>query len=247
MSIADELRAMGDGRYREFNARLVPNVDASTMVGIRIPRLRDYAKRLVRRDGGTAAMAFMSRLPHDLFEENMLHGILIGLTARSQPQARAMLDRFLPFVDNWEVCDAIRARALMDDPGATWRAIVDWAGSGHPYTVRFAVDELMIDYLGERFRPEHLTFVAGIAVNDYYVNMSRAWYFATALTVQWDAAVRMFEPDPPAAIDDWTYNMSIRKARESRRISPERKALLAASRRPAGGAARTTGTVSGSA
>lgn len=233
MAIIDDLRAMRDDGYRAFNAALVPNVDPSTMLGVRVPRLRAYAKALARRDRA-GAEAFMERLPHAWFEENMLHGILIGLMAADQPQARAMLDRFLPHVDNWAVCDVIRARALMDDPEATWRAITAWAASSHPYTVRFAVDELMIDYLDERFRPGHLAFVAGIGAGEYYVDMARAWYFATALTKQWDAAIRVFEPGSPVALDDWTRNKSIQKARESRRIDPGRKALLASLRRPAG-------------
>lgn len=211
MAIIDDLRAMRDDGYRAFNAALVPNVDPSTMLGVRVPRLRAYAKALARRDRA-GAEAFMERLPHAWFEENMLHGILIGLMAADQPQARA----------------------LMDDPEATWRAITAWAASGHPYTVRFAVDELMIDYLDERFRPGHLAFVAGIGAGEYYVDMARAWYFATALTKQWDAAIRVFEPGSSVALDDWTHNKSIQKARESRRIDPERKTLLASLRRPAG-------------
>lgn len=57
----------------------------------------------------------------------------------------------------------------------------------------------------------------------YYVRMVVAWYFATALAKQWDAALAYIEQKE---LDPWTHNKTIQKAVESYRIAPEKKAYL---------------------
>ncbi len=233
--IAGHLHALADTSYKAFNAALIPNVSPETMLGIRVPQLRSYAKELLRSDmdGGTHVVEdFLEALPHTLFEENMLHAMLLNLTVHSADEAFRMLDRFLPHVDNWAVCDALNVRTFHSskaDSHAILRKINAWTGSGDTYTIRYAVDLLMKDFLDDpRFDPEQLKLVAGIRSDDYYVNMVRAWYVATALAKQWDATIVMLFPDAPGELrlDDWTHNKSIQKACESRRITAERKSYL---------------------
>lgn len=50
-----------------------------------------------------------------------------------------------------------------------------------------------------------------------------AWFFATALAKQWDAAKKYIEDN---RLDLWTHNKAIQKARESRRIAPKQKEYL---------------------
>ncbi|OZG68952.1 DNA alkylation repair protein [Bifidobacterium eulemuris] len=235
-----DLRGMADEKYRMFNAKLIPNIDLSTMLGVRIPQLRAYAKELLAADkanGLSVVAEFMDDLPHTVFEENMLHALLIGMTARTTDEAFDMLDGFLPFVDNWAVCDAISVKAFRSakaDADVIETKLREWAADERTYVVRYAVDTLMTDFLDDpRFRPDQLAVVAGIRSTEYYVNMARAWYCATALAKQWDAAITVFQPDAPPELrlDDWTHNKSIQKARESRRIPSDRKEYLAALKR----------------
>ena len=53
--------------------------------------------------------------------------------------------------------------------------------------------------------------------------MMIAWYFATALAKQYEAALPFIENH---RLDVWTHNKTIQKAVESYRISPEQKAYL---------------------
>ena len=229
------LQRMADEEYRIFNAKLIPNVNPSTMLGVRIPKLRAYAKELLAVDKAEhtyTVIEFMNDLPHALFEENMLHALLVGMSARTADEAFVMLDRFLPFVDNWAVCDAISVKTFRSkkaDARAIETKLCEWVTDGRTYVVRYAVDTLMTDFLDDpRFRPDQLAVVAGVRSAEYYVNMARAWYFATALAKQWDAAIAVFRPDASLELrlDDWTHNKSIQKARESRRIPSARKEYL---------------------
>ena len=78
-------------------------------------------------------------------------------------------------------------------------------------------------YLDESFSPEYPEWVAAVKSDEYYVNMMIAWYFATALAKQPEAALPYLKNQ---RLDPWTHNKTIQKARESYRISPEMKEEL---------------------
>ena len=44
----ENLFALQDKNYREFHARLMPNIEKERIIGIRVPVLRKYAKELAR-------------------------------------------------------------------------------------------------------------------------------------------------------------------------------------------------------
>lgn len=220
-TIEQDLKNLADPDYQAFASKLVPNIDANLVLGVRAPVLRKYAKGFAKTLPHEAR-TFMQQLPHTYYEENNLHGELIGLLAKTPEEAFAMLDSFLPYVDNWATCDLIRVKAFKKDLSATLNKIKEWIASDPEYMVRFGVVQLMTLFLDEAFEPEHLNLVASIQREEYYINMARAWYYSYALIKQPEATVPFFEKRP-AALDTWTYNKSLQKARESRRISPEQK------------------------
>lgn len=78
-------------------------------------------------------------------------------------------------------------------------------------------------YLDDAFLPEYLEMAVSVKSEEYYVKMMAAWYFATALSKQYEAAVIYIEQD---RLDVWTHNKAIQKAVESRRITEEQKIYL---------------------
>lgn len=223
--IRAHLESLADPEYKAFNAKLIPNVAADTMIGIRVPVLRAFAKEL-RRGDGRVLEQFLADLPHRYFEENMLHAILIGEVCASVEEVIAELTRFLPYADNWAVTDTIRIRALRraDADVRLWLdQLARWACDTHTYTIRYSVVALMADFLDDRFDAMQLQLVETIQSDEYYVNMARAWYFATALAKQWESTLPLLVE---RRLDPWTHNKTIQKACESYRVSSERKALL---------------------
>ncbi len=219
LNIRDRLFALRDEAYGDFTAKLVPNVPRENIIGVRAPALRSLAKEL---SGTAEASDFLAALPHTYLEENHLHAFLIE-RIRDYGACISALDAFLPCVDNWVTCDCIgpvcfnknRARLLAD----TRR----WLDSEHLYTRRFAIRMLMNHYLDVDFKPEYLDRVAAIRSDEYYLRMMQAWYFATALAKQYDAALPYFEEK---RLELWTHNKAIQKAVESYRVSDEQKAHL---------------------
>lgn len=222
--IKRELEAIADPAYRAFQAKLVPTVDTERILGVRTPAIRAYAKRLVR-ERADDVRAFLDALPHATYDENNLHGELIGRVAQTPGEAFALLDAFLPFVDNWATCDLIRAPVFKRDLPAALGKIQEWVAAEHEYAVRFGVVQLMTLFLDDAFEPSQLDLVAAIDRPEYYINMARAWYFSFALIKQPCATLPLFE-HKPTRLDAWTHNKALQKARESRRISPEQKAYL---------------------
>lgn len=220
--------------YRDFHARLVPTVDKKTIAGVRTPALRTIAKELVKRDD---VDAFLKTLPHRLFDENQVHAFAIGLE-RDYDTALALYERFLPFVDNWAICDQLPVKVLAKRPDETLEHIERWLASRHCYTIRFAMGVLMRLYLDELFDERFLDLVARTRMPNtaenpaseddiYYVDMMRAWYFAEALAKQETSTLPYLEQQgDEALLDEWTRRKAIQKAIESRRISNEMKDYL---------------------
>lgn len=219
--IRARLFEMQDVQYREFTAKLIPTVSPERIIGVRTPDLRKYAAELSRTED---AAVFMAALPHRYHEENTLHGFLIERIA-DYDACVAALDAFLPYVDNWATCDSIRPRCFKRNLSRLIGEIRRWMASEQTYTVRFGIEMLMCHYLDAAFDPVYLDWVADLRSEEYYVNMMIAWFFATALAKQWDAALPVIEA---RRLDPWVHNKAIQKAVESYRIPADRKNLLRA-------------------
>ena len=216
--ILSDLKGMSDGKYRLFQHKLMPTVDAETILGVRTPLLRKYAKTLTEEERD----AFLSVLPHGYYDENNLHGFLIeGL--KDFDRCVYEIDRFLPYVDNWATCDLMSPKIFKKHKKELLPHIKRWLGSDRVYTVRFAVEMLMSHFLDEDFDICYPEWVAKIDSDEYYVKMMVAWYFATALTKQYSAVISFIEGK---RLPVWTHNKTIQKAVESYRITDEQKEYL---------------------
>ena len=208
-----------DEKFREFNIKLIPNIPAEKVIGVRSPILKQKAKQMVKSG---EAVAFMKKLPHKYQEENILHSCILSEIADLNT-AFSETERFLPFVDNWAVCDVIRPKAFRKGGDELLSRIRLWLSSGETYTVRFGIVMLMTYFLDEKFGKKQALWVRDCDCGDYYISMAVAWYFATALAKQYDAVLPVITSKKLSAA---THNRAIQKAIESYRVSDEQKAFL---------------------
>lgn len=218
-NVQRELFAMQDLKYRDFHAKLMPTVNKDTVIGVRTPELRKFAKEYGKTE---EAKIFLQVLPHQYYEENNLHGLLIE-QIKDYDQCIEELERFLPYIDNWATCDLLAVRTVKKHLDLFIKEIYRWMESKHTYTIRFGMNMLMRYYLENEFKLEYPEKVAAVRSEEYYVNMMRAWYFATALAKQYEKILPFFEEQ---RMDVWTHNKAIQKATESYRITPEQKEYL---------------------
>ena len=219
MKIQKELFLLQDKEYMKFLSKLTPNVPEDTIIGVRIPEIRKLAKKLVRNN---EYEDFLKELPHKYYDENLLHGAIISEN-KDFENCIELLDSFLPFVDNWAVCDTISPKIFKKHKKELIEKIKEWSQSDKTYTCRFGIEMLMTHFLDEDFKKEYLEMVANIHSEEYYVKMAVAWFFATALAKQWDYAVIYLENN---RLDVWVHNKTIQKARESLRILEDKKGYL---------------------
>lgn len=217
--VQGRLFELQDLEYRDFHAKLMPTVDKEKVIGVRTPALRKFAREFGKSE---EAGEFMKVLPHDYYEENNLHGFLIeGI--KDYEQCICALDAFLPYVDNWATCDMMAPKVFKKHLPELEHKIDEWMASEHVYTVRYGIGMLMRFYLDEGFRVEYLAKAAAVESEEYYVKMMIAWYFATALAKQYEAALPFIEE---RQLEKWTHNKAIQKAVESNRITAEQKKYL---------------------
>ena len=217
--IQKQLFELQDMAYRDFHSRLMPDIDKETVIGIRVPVLRKYAKSIVETE---LSEKFIKELPHRYYEENNLHMMLItGI--KDYDRCLSEIERFLPYIDNWATCDFPAPKCFENHKEELLPDIKRWIASGETYTIRYGIGMLMRLYLDEDFDPEYVRLVVGVKSDEYYVNMMIAWYMATALAKQWDAVIPYIEDH---CMSDWVHRKTIQKAVESYRITDEQKEYL---------------------
>lgn len=217
--IEKRLLELADPEYRAFQAKLMPNVPIERIIGVRTPFLRALAKEY---KNDPQIDEFLGDLPHKYYDENNLHGFIIS-EGKDYEKTVGYVDAILPYVDNWATCDLLSPKIFKKNRDKLGREIERWLSSGKTYTVRFGIEMIQTHYLDEDFDEKWLGRVAQIRSDEYYINMMIAWFFATALTKQWDATVPYIENH---TLDVWTHNKTIQKARESYCISDEKKEYL---------------------
>lgn len=218
-AIRNDLILLSDENYKLFHSKLIPTVSSDSLLGVRTPVLRSYADKVYK--AGKYGIFFKS-LPHKYYEENNLHSFII-CKIKDYDTCINELEKFLPFIDNWAVCDSLRPICFKDNKDRLIIKIFEWIKRDEPYTVRFAIEMLMCHFLDEEFDERYLSVVSQIKSSEYYVNMMIAWYFATALAKQYDETILYFTEN---RLPQWVHNKAIQKAVESCRISTSVKIIL---------------------
>ncbi len=216
MTIQERLFELQDVKYREFHRGLVPTAAEDYIIGVRMPQLRQLAKEI-------EPAPFFYELPHRYYEENQLHAILIS-GMKDYDLCLHEVECFLPYVDNWATCDGLRPRCFAKHTDNLQPYVQRWLASEHEYTVRFGIGVLEAFFLDKAFCSEQLQWVAAIRREEYYVKMMQAWYFATALAKQWQAALPVI-----ATLPEWVRHKTIQKACESFRVPQAHKDYLRSS------------------
>lgn len=219
MNVQEKLFELKDNEYALFQARLIPTINRDNIIGVRVPILRKLAKEYIKTGEVTY---FLDTLPHKYYDEFMLHGLLLS-ELKDYQECIDKVDKFLPYVDNWAVCDIMSPKIFKKNKEKLLIKIKEWTKSSKTYTCRFGIEMLMTHFLDKNFKKEYLEIPAQVKSDDYYVKMMIAWFYATALAKHWYEAIIYLEKN---SLSTWVHNKTIQKARESLRISKEQKEYL---------------------
>ena len=208
-----------DLKYRDFQSKLLPKTEKEKIIGVRTPILRKFAKEFAQIK---EAQKFLQELPHQYYEENNLHLMLVT-QIRDYKKCLKEVTQFLPYIDNWATCDLPLPKCFEKHKAELIVDVKNWIVSNDTYTIRYGIGVLLRLYLDEDFKDEYPKLVSAVISDEYYVNMMIAWYFATALAKQWEAVIGYLKD---RKLPEWVHRKTIQKAIESNRITEEQKAEL---------------------
>lgn len=219
-AILRELERLADPAYKTFNEGLLPGVE--TAYGVRLPALRDLAKKILRAD----PFSFLEKVQPSCYEEIQLRGLVIGGLKIPWGEKRPLVESFLPLIDNWAVCDTFcgSLKPLSpQDRQELWEFLRPFYTHPQEFYVRFAVVMQLSHFVDQEHLHESLELLQTVSHPGYYAKMAVAWalslwYVSFPQEVELLLERRCLSP--------WVQNKTIQKIRESRRVSREAKDLL---------------------
>ncbi len=219
MTLYDRLIEQKDAEYKEFQARLIPNISPESIIGVRTPQIRKLAKEVFISDFRDE---FLNDLPHKYYEENLIHFFVLA-QIKDFDECVKKVELFLPYIDCWPLSDQANPRSFKMNHQKLLPYIKKWILSQHVYTSRFGIRMLMNEFLDKDFKEEYLELAASKKSEDYYLKMMIAWFFATALAKRYDESIKYIES---RRLGEWVHKKTIQKAVESYRITDEHKEFL---------------------
>ena len=207
--VVQELFNNQDLKYRDFIIKLIPNIDPKTIIGIRSKTMRDIGKNIFKNN---LYQEFLDSLPHQYYEENILHIYILSTLNLDFNETIILLDKFVPYMDNWAVTDSYSNKVFTQNKDKGLKYIKKLIASKQPYSIRFGIILLMKYYLDDFFDSSIFENINQIKSDNYYVKMAIAWFYASALIKQYDETIKIIESK---ILDPWIQNKTISKANDS--------------------------------
>lgn len=218
-NIRKKLFEMQDKTYQEFHRGLCPNVD--DIIGVRIPDLRKIAKQIAKEN----PREYLEKIPKEYYEEKMLQGFVIGYMKASLEEKLRYLDKFVPAIDNWAICDCCTSTYKFTNQyqKEVWEYLKKYLNSNKEFELRFAIIMLMDYYLTEEYIDEVLKIYDNIHHDGYYVKMGVAWALSVCYVKFPERTMKFLKNNN---LDDFTYNKALQKMIESYRVDEKTKQLF---------------------
>ena len=220
--LTKELLKNKDEQYKIFHSKLVPDINHE-IIGVRVPIIKKIAKNAIKTKIDTVHN-FLNET-HAFYDEIMLHAMLISYLNLDIFETFNLIDKFLPFIDNWAVCDSFVSslKIFKKHPDLVLEKLINYLDSSHPFTVRFAIVSLLNYYLDNHFTAKIIPLVLNCKCKHFYVDMAIAWFLSVALVKQYDITIPYFQDK---TLPIFIQNKSIQKAIESFRIDKVKKDYL---------------------
>ena len=221
-NIKEELFAIKDLSYRDFNKKLCPDTKRN-MIGIRIPILRNFAKEKLRQED---FRELLEKIDDEYFEEILLQGFLIGYAKCSFEEKTKYIKNFVPKIDSWQISDTFVPTLKIKEKelDEAFKFIKPYFKSKKEFEVRFAVIMLLDYYIREEYIDEIIKILDEINYDGYYVKMAVAWCLAEIGVKYNKKAMEYLKGENK--LDNFTFNKTLQKMIESYRIDETQKKML---------------------
>lgn len=223
INVEKELVLLADEKYKEFNKKLTPDTKKE-LLGIRIPDLKSLAKQVVKEYDWKYWIENESK--ENYFEEVILQGLVLAYGKNSFNDKIPYIKNFVPKIDSWAISDTFvpALKIKSKDLEEAWNFINPYFKSEKEFDVRFAVIMLLDYYIIDEYVDKVIEILDNINHDGYYVKMSVAWCLAE-IGIKFNSKL-MHYLNNENHLDKFTYNKTLQKMIESRRISDAQKDTL---------------------
>lgn len=219
MDIKTKILEAAEKDYKKFSASLIPNID--NVLGVRIPALRQLAKEIYK-DSGTDYLNYDNT---EYMEEVMLQGMIIGLLKDKPENILKEVEKFIPKIDNWAVCDIFCGGLKFTNKNKelVWEFIQKYLNSEKEYDKRFGLVMILGYFTDDEYIDKVLNILDNFSHEGYYARMGAAWALSICYVKQPE---KTFEYMKKSKLDKWTFNKGIQKTCESLRVDKNTKEIL---------------------
>lgn len=218
-SIKAKLKSLADEEYRKFTSALIPGEDM--ILGVRLPYLRNIAKEIAQGNW----REYLESADDEYYEEIMLQGLVIGLVKTDPKEKLKLISDFLPKIKNWSVCDSFCAglKFTKKHKVLVWDFLLQCLLSKKEFELRFAIVMMMNYFIEEEYIYRILLLLEGVRHEGYYVKMAKAWALSACFVKFQEKTMKYLHYN---TLDNFTYNKTLQKIIESRRVDSETKKLI---------------------
>lgn len=217
--IREKLYKNQDLKYKKFHSSLCPNVD--NIIGVQVPKLRQITKELSK----TNTIEYLELDDIIFYEEKVIQGLLIGTSKLSINETLKYLEKYIPKIDSWAVCDIVCSSLKITKKykKEMWEFLSKYINSKNEFEIRFAVVMYLNYYLNEEYIDKVIKKISKIKSDKYYVQMAIAWLLSIAYIKQKEKTLEYLKNNQ---LEDFTYNKALQKIVESYRVSKEEKEYI---------------------
>lgn len=217
--VRKELFELQDLKYRNFHRSLCPGID--NIIGVQIPKIRKLTKEILKQD----YYDYLEKVENKYYEETMLEGLIIVTSKMSLEEKALYLDKFVPKIDNWAICDTVCSsfKLKQTDLQQVWNYIIKYKNTNDQFQLRFMIVMMLNHFLIEDYLDEVFKIIDSIKVDYYYTNMAIAWLISITFIKYKDYTLEYLKNN---SLSEFTYQKTLQKIIESNRVSNEDKIII---------------------
>ncbi len=216
--IKNKLKDLSEEKYRNFHSSLLPGV--KNILGVRMPLIKKIAREIAKDDW----KGFFEAADEGIYEMKMLKGLSVAFAKCNAEEKIQYLERFIPLVDNWAICDGVCAalKPKKDEGQLYFDFAVEYAKRNGEFESRVGIVLLMDCFFTEEWIDKSLEVFKKVHMGKYYTDMGFAWALSMGLVKFEEKTIEFMENNK---LSDFVYNKALQKARESYRVSEDKKAV----------------------
>lgn len=216
--ILEYLYSVSDEVYKSFSKKITPG--EFEMIGVRIPTLKQLAKKISKGN----YREFLKINDENIFELIMLKALVIA-NIKDVEEYKKYFTEFLPKISNWAICDTFLAasKIIKRDMLYFFNLSLNLIEEKEEFLNRVGFVILLDYFVSEEYIDTICKKIRNFKSDAYYANMALAWLISVMYIKSPEKTKEFFQDNN---LDKTVIKMSIRKIKDSYRVSLENKEWL---------------------